>query len=111
MTRTHTLKVEHEYMDALKCGDKTFEVRRDDRGFQKGDKLILCRYGKCRDTGRSYGFMDSNGVVVSSYVTTPSVDRIERKISYILTGGQFGIEPGYVVLGLAEASKPEGEAK
>ena len=28
----------------------------------------------------------------------------EFEITYILTGGQFGIEPGYVVLGLGTAS-------
>lgn len=98
--RTHTLKVEHEYMDALSSREKAFEVRRDDRGFQKGDKLILCRYGKCRGHGNGYGFMDSSGKVVSSYATSERVDKVERKIVYILTGGQFGIEPGYVVLGL-----------
>ena len=100
--KTHTLKVEHEYMDALKSGEKTFEVRRDDRGFQKGDKLLLCRYGKCRRGGRFYGFMDNQGSVVSSYPTGPKVDCIERTIIYVLTGGQFGIGPGYVVLGLEQ---------
>lgn len=99
--KTHTLKVEHEYMDALKSGEKAFEVRRDDRGFQKGDRLILCRYGKNREgVGSGYGFMNAEGRVISSYPTSQSVDRIERKIKYILTGGQFGIEPGYVVLQL-----------
>lgn len=100
MARTHTLKIEYEYMDALQHGEKSFEVRRDDRGFQKGDTLVLCRYGKCRKNGNSYGFMDSLGRVVSSHPNSPSVDRVERKITYILTGGQFGIERGYVVLGL-----------
>ena len=100
--KTHTLKVEHEYMDALKSGEKTFEVRRDDRGFQKGDKLLLCRYGKCRQGGLFYGFMSNDGTVVSSFPTGTKVDCIERKIIYVLTGGQFGIEPGYVVLGLSK---------
>lgn len=101
MSKTHTLKVEHEYMDDLKSGAKLFEVRRDDRGFQKGDKLILCRYGKCRQSiSGSYGYMNHAGRVVSSYPTSESVDRITRKIKYVLTGGQFGVEPGYVVLGL-----------
>lgn len=101
--KTHTLKVEHEYMDALASGEKTFEVRRDDRGFQKGDRLLLCRYGQNREgSSNSFGFMDSRGRVVSSYPTSDSIHRVERKIKYILTGGQFGIEPGYVVLGLTK---------
>lgn len=100
--KMHELKVEHEYMDALKNGEKTFEVRRDDRGFQKGDRLRLCRYGKCRSTlYDSFGYMDKSGKVVSSYSATEGVDRITKNISYVLTGGQLGIEPGYVVLGLS----------
>lgn len=100
--KTHILKVEHEYMDALQSGEKTFEVRHDDRGFQKGDKLTLCRYGRDRSGGsvNQYGFLNSAGRVVSSYPMSGSVDRVERRITYILTGGQFGIEAGYVVLGL-----------
>lgn len=99
--KTHTLKVEHEYMDAVKSGEKSFEVRRDDRGFQKGDRLVLCRYGVERDCiAHTRGFMNKRGKVVSSYPHCDDVDRCERTISYVLTGGQFGIEPGHVVLGL-----------
>ena len=33
---THELKTLPKYFDAIVVGEKTFEVRRDDRGFQKG---------------------------------------------------------------------------
>lgn len=33
----HHLKLDSHYFDAVASGDKNFEVRRDDRGFQKGD--------------------------------------------------------------------------
>jgi hypothetical protein len=79
MTRTHILKTIDHYFRAISDGDKNFEVRRDDRGFQKGDTLILRE-------------VDQNGI----YTRNEEI----RKITYILTGGQFGIEPGYVVLGL-----------
>lgn len=46
------------------------------------------------------GYMNSAGRVVSSYPNSDSVHRVERKIKYILTGGQFGIEPGYVVMAI-----------
>lgn len=99
MTRTHVLKVESAYMEALDQREKTFEVRRDDRGFQKGDKLILVRWG-VDDRPGGPGYMDTAGRVVSSNPNSPSVHRVERKIKYILTGGQFGIEPGYVVMAI-----------
>jgi len=83
----HELKTLPNYWDAVARGEKTFEVRRDDRGFQKGDVVTLVKYdpdkGYCKDKhGKSM--------------------EISRTITYVLTGGQFGIEAGYVVLGLGE---------
>ena len=34
---THKIKIEKPYADAVLSGDKTFEIRYDDRGYQKGD--------------------------------------------------------------------------
>jgi Domain of unknown function (DUF3850) len=85
---THELKTLPVYWDAIERGDKPFEVRRDDRGFQKGDTLVLIRY----QPGHGYFYDYSEG--------PRSMKRLERRVTYILTGGQFGIEPGYVVMGL-----------
>lgn len=101
--KQHVLKLENAYFDAVASGEKNFEVRRDDRGFQKGDWLLLCRYGKENYSPLAkFGFMNEHGKVVSSSYSTVGVNRLERRIKYILTGGQFGIEPGYVVLALEE---------
>lgn len=35
----HELKILKSFADAIISGDKTFEVRHNDRGFQKGDKV------------------------------------------------------------------------
>jgi hypothetical protein len=84
----HVVKCWPVYYDAIERGDKPFDVRRDDRGYQKGDTLKLQR---TRETNLSEVRYDYNGKVRNEIV---------RKITYVLTGGQFGIEPGYVVLGL-----------
>lgn len=86
----HKLKTWPVYFDAVKRGEKPFEVRRDDRGFQKGDVLILQR--TCEDSLHLVDY-DYHGKVAHE---------LRHEITYILTGGQFGIEPGYVVLGLGE---------
>jgi hypothetical protein len=83
-THDHELKTVPAYFDPVYRGVKTFEVRRDDRGFQKGDVIWLrefnpnARTPQQQYTGRS----------------------MLATISWILTGGQMGIEPGYVVMSI-----------
>jgi len=50
----HELKIDVPYFEQVLSGDKTFEIRYNDRGFQKGDQVILreIRTG-CITTGRS----------------------------------------------------------
>jgi hypothetical protein len=79
MAVTHTLKCWSDYFGAIRRKEKNFDVRRDDRGFQKGDTIIL------REWDQQFSRFTGNDE--------------HRKIKYILTGGQFGIEPGFVVLG------------
>lgn len=93
MSEIHELKTWPCYFDAVKRGEKTFEVRRDDRGFQKGDVVRLVRTRTDNPLAVEYAY----GSPTPRHV-------IERRISYVLTGGQFGIEPGYVVLGLEPAA-------
>ena len=83
----HKLKTLAPYWDAIHRGEKLFEVRRDDKGFQKGDFLLLQKFD-----GKYY---ETEGFEISAPIKT-----LRKKITYILTGGQFGIQPGYVVLGL-----------
>lgn len=44
----HELKILPEYFEAVASGEKKFEVRYDDRGYQAGDELIL------REINRDY---------------------------------------------------------
>lgn len=38
---THRLKVIIKYADAIMNGTKTFEVRKNDRGYEVGDKIVF----------------------------------------------------------------------
>lgn len=44
--KTHTLKIWKEFADAKLKGDKLFELRRNDRGFQVGDEVRYLTVGK-----------------------------------------------------------------
>ena len=74
----HQIKCWPEYFKAIVDGTKNFEVRNNDRDYQVGDRLYLAEWEDDKYTGM--------------VVTKP--------ITYVLEGGQFGIEAGYVVLGL-----------
>jgi hypothetical protein len=76
----HSLKTWTEYYNFVVSGEKTFEVRRNDRNFQKGDILRLEEY-----------------IVAENKYTGRHVD---AEVTYILNGGQFGIEAGNVIMGL-----------
>jgi len=86
----HRLKCLPQYYDAVERGEKNFEVRRDDRGFQKGDQVVLMRTREEKHQQHEVE-IDADGKPIHT---------IQREIWYVLTGGQFGIEPGFVVLGL-----------
>lgn len=97
----HELKTWPEFFDAVARGDKTFEVRKDDRGFQVGDELVLERW-RPKDFGSG------------SYVTADDIPsgvlyaKIRAIVTYKLPGGRFGIDPSWCVLGfhIIEGEKP-----
>lgn len=76
----HELKTINPYFDDVFYNRKNFEVRKNDRDYKVGDRLKLIEH-------------DSN-VARPRYVL--------KDIQYILPGGQYGIDPEYVVLGLKE---------
>jgi hypothetical protein len=49
MSSEHELKTWPVYFNRLVSGEKTFEVRLNDRGFQAGDTLRLREYDKDKD--------------------------------------------------------------
>lgn len=111
LVQLHKLKINKEYWDALISGAMPFTVRRDDRGFQKGDKIKFFKYDPTPH--KSGEFYDQSYFKRESQYqkkrTATQEDGVywTGMITYVLSGGQYGIEPGYVVLGL----KPCDESK
>ncbi|WP_297418573.1 DUF3850 domain-containing protein [Clostridium sp.] len=75
----HKLKISSQNYKAIKEGIKTFEVRRNDTGFNAGDILVL------REQGDSTGYAQRE---------------IIKEVSYIQKGGHCGLEEEFCILGL-----------
>jgi hypothetical protein len=74
----HELKTETAYYQAVEKGIKSFELRKNDRDFEVYDMIVLKE-------------------VVNGVPTGRKLPKLE--IIYILHGGQYGLEPGYAILG------------
>ena len=77
----HELKTLPKYFKAVVKGDKTFEVRKDDRDFQVGDKLILMKY----DNGK---WLLENATMIITYILGRNEDE------------KIFVADGYVILGI-----------
>lgn len=61
----HGLKIRPKYFDAVRSGEKTFELRRNDRDFRVGDYLALNEWDGESYTGRTE-------LVKVTYMLTPN---------------------------------------
>lgn len=75
----HQIKIRTSFAKAILDGDKTFEIRENERGYQKGDILHFVPVDNC-------GIKDWG------------IDEFDAVISYVLSG--WGLKNGYVALGI-----------
>ncbi len=87
LIQTHKLKTLSEYFEAIGRGDKTFEIRKDDRGFKVGDTLILQEF---LPPG-PHSFL-SNGDYTGR--------EIHVKVTYKMPGGKLGLDSSYCIMGI-----------
>lgn len=53
----HALKTIQPYFDMVKSGNKTFELRKDDRPYNEGDKVVLQEWDGEKYTGQELNFL------------------------------------------------------
>lgn len=82
--KVHDVKLGTTFFDDVKTGRKTFELRKNDRGYKEGDTIVMHEYKDGTTTGRT----------------------IEKKIVYMLEDFT-GLEDGYCILGLGEVKAGE----
>ena len=80
----HELKAWPCYFGAVWSGEKTFEMRVNDRGFMPGDRLLLREYDP-------------------DATASPYTGReLKARIGYLLNGGRLGLAEGYCVMSLRD---------
>lgn len=91
--KTHELKTDSQVFKAVVDGLKTFEIRKDDRGFEVGDHLYL---GETEHTGEEM----SKGapLLYTGYWK-------EVVVTYILRGPVYGLAEGWVIMGIKNVSE------
>lgn len=87
---THRLKVLIKYADAIMDGTKTFEVRKNDRGYEVGDKIV-------------FDVVTNEGYAVGAATRHP-LNGATYRIGYILDDFE-GLAQKYVALAISK----EGE--
>lgn len=82
----HELKCEERYFKAIWCGDKTFEIRNNDRKFEERDEILLVEIA---DGGADHEYTGREVEGVITYLTN------------------FEQKPGYVVFSFRETGRTE----
>lgn len=81
----HKLRIKEEFANAIITGEKNFEIRKNDRGFQRGDLI-------------EFVVVDDKGVAYHH-----EIDEYLYKINYVMNG--YGLKNGYVVFGIEDVFK------
>jgi len=81
----HKLKLLEQFADVVYSGEKPFEIRENDRGFQKGDTV-------------EFDVRDKAGLMV-----THPLGRERFEITYVLSG--WGLKDGWVVFGIRKIER------
>lgn len=90
------LKILPKYFKAVQSGEKTFEIRKNDRDYEVGDTLLLRELNECTDR--------INEACTTTIRKGYTGQEITKEVTYILGGGEYGLEEGYCIMGL----KPVG---
>lgn len=77
----HELKIKKPFADAIYYEDKNFEIRYNDRGYQKGDII-------------KFTAIDEVGFTIHSH----PINDCEYIITYVLNG--WGLKENYVAFGI-----------
>ena len=86
MVHRHILKLNVRYAGEILCGRKRFEVRNNDRSFQRGDEI-------------QFKLVDDDGNNIEDGPCSPLAQAVFR-ITFVVTG--YGLKEGYCAFGFED---------
>ncbi|MBR0090209.1 MAG: DUF3850 domain-containing protein [Lachnospiraceae bacterium] len=88
--KVHDVKIYESYADAVLSGEKTFEIRYNDRGYQKGDRL-------------KFKVVENDHPI---FIIWHDLNDREYEITYVHSG--LGMKEGYVALAIKAVEEGGG---
>lgn len=85
---THNIKIKKTFVEPILKREKTFEIRKNDRGYQKGDRI--------RFTVVDASLFESQ----KEQAYRQAIEQRVYEITYVLNG--WGLEPDFVAFGIRE---------
>lgn len=85
---THVIKINQNYADAVLHGEKNFEIRYNDRGYQKGDRVFFI-------------VVDDSGSAIAHRLSHEAF-----RITYLIHG--YGLKEGWCVFGIKKWEDSDG---
>jgi ASC-1-like (ASCH) protein len=112
--KLHELKIKREYFNAIKSGEKTFEIRKNDRDFQVGD---IVNFTVVEEKSVDSGY-EASELSRAGFTVTPSssiedslargykavkkeIDKDVYVITYVLKNiPEYGLDKDYCIFGI-----------
>lgn len=104
----HTLKTWPRFFRAVRAREKPFEIRKADRPYAVGDTLTLEEFEPCEKCGGTGERRMGDGLVYNCADCSDSPKGrytgqwIIREVTFILSDPEFGLQPGFIAMGLRE---------
>ena len=91
--KLHELKIKEEYLLEVALGNKTFELRKNDRDYQVGDLIRFIDIRQSNSDGCDYAYIDNDALY---------------KIIYVLKDvPEYGLDKDYCILGIKKLNIKE----
>ena len=92
--KEHKLKTERVFLEAIASGEKTWDIRNNDRHFQRGDVVTFREYRN--------PYSGIFAAMAGEKPPAPLLPEVRKRIGWIMHGPCRGLEEGYCIFSLED---------